>query len=110
MKFHRALLRHAALLAVGLLGSGAAQGDVPVTAVPPGVSRAPVAGKLSAPRFVLPSGAPALTIALPAPAAAERGRVKAQNLRTPSGTARELAAGGKLRPLAIGFGRAVPAE
>ena len=54
------------------------------------------------------AAAPALSIALPALSTAERGNVKAHNLRAPA-SAREAAAGNKGRPLAIGFGRPVAA-
>ena len=108
MKSHPAPGRLAALLVSSLLASGLAFADAPITAVPPAPNRVHTTEKSSATALVLPPGAPAVAIVLPAPTTTERGRVKAQNLRAPA-TARELAAGSKGRPLAIGFGRDVPA-
>ena len=108
MKSQRAPGRLAALLVSSLLASGLALADGPVTAVPPAPNRLQATEKSAAPALMLPAGAPAMAIVLPAPTSTERGRVKAQNLRTPT-SARELAAGSKGRPLAIGFGRDVPA-
>ena len=108
MKSQRAPGRLAALLVSSLLASGLALADAPVTAVPPAPNRLQATEKSAAPALMLPAGAPAMAIVLPAPTSTERGRVKAQNLRTPT-SARELAAGSKGRPLAIGFGRDVPA-
>jgi hypothetical protein len=107
MIFERAHLRLMAALSSMLLGTGLAAADVAVNAVPPAENRA-VAPKAAAPRLVLPSTAPALSIALPAPTPVERGVVKAQNARSPVGD-REAFAGGKGRPLVIGFGRAIDA-
>ena len=108
MTFHRAPRRLAALLTASLMVSGLALAEAPVTAVPPAANRAPAAQKATAASFVLGATAPALRIALTAPSAAERGVTKAQNLRAP-GSVREAAAGSKGRPLAIGFGRDMPA-
>ena len=95
--------RLAALLVSWLLASGLALADAPITAVPrhptdhrDAKSRRPGVGA---------AAAPALSIVLPALSTAERGNVKAHNLRGPA-NAREAAAGSKGRPLAIGFGRA----
>jgi lysyl endopeptidase len=106
MNFKPAHLRLMAIVSSIVASSGIAlAADAPVNAVPPAESRV-VATKSAAPRLVLPTTAPALSIALPAPSTAERGRVKAQNLRMPA-NAREAVAGSKGRPLAIGFGRSI---
>jgi hypothetical protein len=107
MNFERAHLRLLAILSSTLFTSGMALADVPVNAAPPAQNRA-VAAKADAARLALPDTAPVRSIELPAPSLAERGRVKAQNSRA-AASARGAAAGGKGRPLAIGFGRGVAA-
>ena len=74
MIFERAHLRLMAALSPMLLGNGLAAADVAINAVPPAENRA-VAPKAAASRLVLPSTAPALSIALPAPKPDERGVV-----------------------------------
>ncbi|MEP6678842.1 MAG: hypothetical protein ABJB78_06050, partial [Betaproteobacteria bacterium] len=107
MKFERAHVRLMATLSSLFLASGIALADAPVNSVPPAENRA-TAAKSAAPRLMLPAAAPTYSIALPAPTSAQRGLVKAQNLRA-AASPREAAAGDKGRPLAIGFGRAVAA-
>jgi len=107
MTFERARLRRMAVLSATLLTSGMALAEAPITSAPPAASRT-IASKAAAARLLTPASARAMSIALPAPTPAERGLAKAQNVRAPA-TAREAAAGRKGRPLAIGFGRTVPA-
>jgi hypothetical protein len=73
-----------------------------VTSAPPGEFRGPATTQKA--QLLLPADAPALRIALPLPAASEVESMKSYNAAAVS------ARGGKGQPLAIGFGREVPAS
>src|SRR5438046_3538011 len=82
--------------------------DAQIVAVPPAVHRAsPAAKSAPVPSLLTSTNAPAMTIALPAPTAAE----KARRLSARPGTATSSAPAAlraKRRVLAIGFARAIP--
>ena len=82
--------------------------DAQIVAVPPAVHRAsPAAKSAPVPSLLTSTNAPAMTIALPAPTAAE----KARRLSARPGTATSstpAALRAKRRVLAIGFARAIP--
>src|SRR5438477_12559844 len=83
--------------------------DAQIVAVPPAVHRAsPAAKSAPVPSLLTSTNAPAMTIALPAPTAAE----KARRLSARPGTATSstpAAVRAKRRELGIGFARAMPA-
>src|SRR5947207_2716681 len=97
-----------ALLLPSFVVSGLAHGAAAITSVPPAEHKAMLVEKKAAAALVLSSTAPAGRIALPAPTAAERGLVKARNAKLAT-TQKVLAKGAKGRPLAIGYGRNIPA-
>jgi hypothetical protein len=107
MILNRLRVRKCALIS-SLLVCGVAFGAPPITAVGPAESKAATSEKKSLESLKLSVAAPATRIALPAPGAAERGLVKAQNA-TLAATPKQLAKGSKGRPLAIGYGRSIPA-
>src|SRR5438874_10037414 len=83
--------------------------DAQIVAVPPAVHRAsPAAKSAPVPSLLTSTNAPAMTIALPAPTAAE----KARRASARPGAAATSSAPGPLpikrRVLAIGFARAIP--
>src|SRR5437879_13760480 len=88
-----------ALLLSSFVVSGLAHGAAAITSVPPAENRTPLTEKKVAAPLVLPSTAPAMRIALPAPADDSRSLVKARttNLATPQ---KELAKRARGRPLA----------
>ena len=97
-----------ALLLPSFVVSGLAHGAAAITSVPPAENKTTLTEKKVAAALVLPSTAPAMRIALPAPTDAERSLVKARNTKSAT-TQKELAKGAKGRPLAIGYGRSIPA-
>jgi hypothetical protein len=100
--------RTLALLLSSFLVSGLAYGAAAITSVLPAEYKAATLDNKKAAALVLRSSAPAVRIALPAPTDAERGLVKAQNTKFAK-TQKETAKGTKGRPLAIGYGRNIPA-
>ena len=107
MILNRLRVRMCALIS-SLLVCGIAVGAPPITAVGPAESKPATSEKKSLESLKLSPGAPAIRIALPAPSDVERGVVKAQNA-TLAATPKRLAKGSKGRPLAIGYGRSIPA-
>jgi hypothetical protein len=79
-----------------------------ITAVPPAANRSTVGEKTAPATMTLPATAPALRIALPVATESESLIVRAKNSAS-SNTAKGAAKGAKGRPLAIGFGRPIPA-
>lgn len=92
-----------------LLVCGVALAAAPITAVGPAENKAASSEKKLPASLTLPLAAPAARIALPAPGDSERGLVKALNAKAGT-TQKELAKGSKGHPLAIGYGRTVPAS
>ena len=106
---HRACVRlRATLLPCLLLVCSVALGASGITAVPPAANRAMGNEKTTPPKMALPLTAPALRIVLPVATESESGIVRAKNAARPR-TSKDAAKGSKGRPLAIGFGRPIPA-
>ena len=101
-------LRAHLALVLPLVVWSVAHGAEPITAVGPAETKPAASEKRSTQSLKLGIAAPATRIALPAPTEAERTLVKVQNAMFPA-TAKQAAKGAKAHPLAIGFGRNVPA-
>ncbi len=107
----RFIARFGAALALMLgtsLGAAAA-GTTPITAVPPAEFRPGVSEKSTPVALLLPADAPAARITLAEPSLAERGALKTANAAGARAGAKAFAQADKGAPLAVGFGRSVPA-
>jgi hypothetical protein len=98
-----------AVVLASVVGTGLALAQI--TAVPPASYNPPALGKAAAVNRLLSTHATSRLVALPAPATKERDRLKSINATPPTRGKLGLAAmaAGKGRPLAVGFGRELPA-
>jgi len=104
----RSLKRIALAIALALGATSAVAAVTPVTAVPPAEFRPPVQQKAAPASLLRAADAPAARIVLAAPSASERASLKALNA-APSHSGAKRAAQSAKGPLAVGFGRVVPA-
>ena len=104
----RSLKRIALAIALALGATSAVAAVTPVTAVPPAEYRPPVQPKAAPATLLRTVDAPAARIVLAAPSASERASLKALNA-APARSGAKRAAQSTKGPLAVGFGRVVPA-
>jgi hypothetical protein len=105
----RLLTRMSSAVVLLSTAAGAVAAGMAITAVPPAEYRPSLPKSVAVATLLLAPGTPSTRITLAEPSPAERNALKALNANRSAPSAKDLAMGDKGRPLAVAFGRAIPA-
>jgi hypothetical protein len=105
----RLFTRMSSALVLCATAAGAAAAGLAITAVPPAEYRPALPKSAAVAALLLAPSTPSTRISLAEPSPAERNTLKTLNAKRVAQSAKEAAKGDKGRPLAVAFGRAIPA-